>query len=129
MRRAKFRPSILTFLAPSPREQALAVLRVNDCRDYLDCMLEPTLAEVESACMREAREWCACYVACADSPIRITHAGIAEVARIMVADCVAMAAEWQGPPDWMSACDHAAAVAALRRCDASFRSPSIRQPW
>jgi hypothetical protein len=129
MRRKPFRPAFLPFLAPSPHVQALAVLRWADCRDYLDSMLHSTLTEVESACRRDAEDWCADYATCADSPVRITRAGIAEVARIMLADCVAMAAEWQGPPEWMAASDHAAAVAALRRCDAGFRSPSIRQPW
>lgn len=129
MLRRKFRPSFLSFLAESPHTQAMAVLRWNDCRDYLDAMLESTLAAVTAACERDALEYAADYAALAPHAVRITRAGIAEVANIMLRDCVAMAAEWQGPPDWLPYAEWSAMRSGMRRCEAGFRSPSIRQPW
>lgn len=121
MLRKPFRPFPFAWFAPAPDVQALAVLRWNDCRDYLDAMCAESVAGLRAACDRGALEWAASY----DGPMRITRQGIAAVAAIMLADCVAMAAEWDGPPRWMPPAEHA----AMRRGAAGFRSPSVRRPW
>lgn len=81
-------------LAPSPAEQAVAVLRWNNCRDYLDARYGRTIRDIEAACMADALTYCADYAtrvhAINHSPepvMRITAAGVAEVARRMLVDC------------------------------------------
>lgn len=87
-------PSRLTCFAETPATQAVAVMKWNNCRDYLDARYGRTIRDIEAACMADALTYCADYAtrvhAMNHSPepaMRITAAGVAEIARLMLVDC------------------------------------------
>lgn len=91
---SKWTPSHLTWLAPSPADQATHVLQWAKCRDYLDARFGRTIRDIEAACTADALEYCANYATRAhalnhtpEPAVRITAAGVAEVARRMLVDC------------------------------------------